>query len=213
MHTDNIEFYKFLSKLAKNVAELFGRNCETTICRPDLPDHHIVEIYNGHVTGRVIGDRMSILGTRQIENKDYCTDWPSYTTKTSDGKIIKSFSLYTKIQEKPYVFGVNFDCTDLVSVLPAMSFIENLVNFNTQVEDDFGDKHISSTADEMNKAIKRINKSPVIMNTHERKMITKELYENGFFRINGSVKLLADKLNVSHHTVYKYLRELKEEDI
>ena len=46
------------------------------------------------------------------------------------------------------------------------------------------------------------------MNTNERKIVVENLQQLSFLKINGAVKLLDHKLNISHHTVYKYLREM-----
>ena len=208
----NSSYFDFLSRLAKEVANLFGENCETVICRPDLSDKHIVEIYNGHVTGRKIGDKMSSLGLKQRERQDFTTDWSSYITKTSNGKTIKSLSLYLNIEGIPYVFGINYDCSDIIHALPAMKLLEDFISIPTTFNDDFTESYIKNIEDDIDKAIDMINKSPLAMNTQDRKSIVENLRQIDFFKINGSVKILAQKLNISHHTVYKYIRELEKEN-
>ena len=39
--------------------------------------------------------------------------------------------------------------------------------------------------------------------------IVQELYERGVFQVKGSVNLVADRLRISKHTVYLYLRKLR----
>jgi predicted transcriptional regulator YheO len=202
--------YDFLSRLASSIAKLFGDNCETLIGRMDMTDHNIVEIYNGHVTGRKAGDKISRLGMNQIERQDFETDWIDYVTKTSDGKIMKSISIYVFIDDTPYVFGINFDCTDIAKAIPAIASLESLVSIPKEIEDDYNPDHKFNTSEEVDKEIRKLNKTPLLMKSHERRELVKNLYKTGFFNINDSVKVLANKLNISPYTVYKYLREIKQ---
>ena len=55
------------------------------------PEHSIVAIENGHVTGRKVGDGASHVVLEQVRQADaQPSDHLSYLTKTPDGKILKS---------------------------------------------------------------------------------------------------------------------------
>ena len=52
------------------------------------PEHSIVAIENGHVTGRKVGDGASHVVLEQVRQADaQPSDQLSYLTKTPDGKI------------------------------------------------------------------------------------------------------------------------------
>jgi predicted transcriptional regulator YheO len=90
--------HDFYSRLAKGLATQFGPNCEVVVhdLTTDNRDSSIVIAENGHVSGRKIGDGPShavldaILGAKTSE------DHLSYFTKTEDGKILKSSSIYIR---------------------------------------------------------------------------------------------------------------------
>ena len=61
------------------------------------PEHSIVAIENGHVTGRKVGDGASHVVLEQVRQADaQPSDHLSYLTKTPDGKILKSDTLVAK---------------------------------------------------------------------------------------------------------------------
>ena len=61
------------------------------------PEHSIVAIENGHVTGRKVGDGASHVVLEQVRQADaQPSDHLSYLTKTPDGKILKSSTMYIR---------------------------------------------------------------------------------------------------------------------
>ena len=61
--------------MAKGIATQFGSNCEVVV--HDLsrhPDHSIVAIENGHVTGRAVGDGASHVVIEQMKDESKMTE-------------------------------------------------------------------------------------------------------------------------------------------
>ena len=85
-----------LRHIAKGIAAQFGPNCEVVV--HDLsqhPDHTIVAIENGHVSGRKVGDGASNVVLERMEHQDReAQDHLSYLTRTPDGKVLKSSTIY-----------------------------------------------------------------------------------------------------------------------
>ena len=46
-------------------------------------------------------------------------------------------------------------------------------------------------------------------NNAKNRFIVTQLFEKGIFDIKDSINLVADKLNISKHTVYLYIRQRK----
>ncbi len=201
------DFLDFLDRLAQSTAELFGSNCETLICRPDLPEHNIVRIYNGNVTGRQVGDKQSAMGMKLAAAGDF-TDQRNYAGKTGDGRIIKSFSLYVTIDGVPYSYGINFDCTEL---LKAMPMLHEIVSIPQQIEDEYGVTSQRPPMGLLEELLQACGKPPLLLNTAERRQIISQLHQQEYFNLHGAVKEVAARLHISPHTVYKYLRQLKAE--
>ena len=108
-----IEFYK---RLAHGLALQFGPNCEVVVhdLETEDVDHSIVVIENGHVSGRKLGDGPSHIvlesmheGTADVHDRE------PYLTKTADGKLLKSSTIFIRNDEgKPVgILGINFDIT------------------------------------------------------------------------------------------------------
>ena len=94
----NASTLQFLLTLAKGIASQFGPNCEVVV--HDLsqhPDHTIVAIENGHVSGRKVGDGASNVVLERMEHQDReAQDHLSYLTRTPDGKVLKSSTIYIR---------------------------------------------------------------------------------------------------------------------
>ena len=88
-----------LKQIAAALAAQFGPNCEVVI--HDLiskdPEKSIVFIVNGHVTGRRVGDGPSTVVMEQIMHaQENPRDHLGYLTRTPDGKILKSSTIYIR---------------------------------------------------------------------------------------------------------------------
>ena len=80
-----------LKQIAAGVAAQFGDKCEVVIhdVASSHPEHTIVHIENGHVSGRKIGDGASRVVMEQLEHQnEQPQDHLCYLTKTKDGKIL-----------------------------------------------------------------------------------------------------------------------------
>ena len=87
------------------------------------PEHSIVIIENGHVTGRKVGDGASHVAMEQVRNADaQPMDHLSYLTKTPDGKILKSSTMYIRGKGGKVVaiLGINYDISSLLMVESAV---------------------------------------------------------------------------------------------
>ena len=90
------------------------------------PEHSIVIIENGHVTGRKVGDGASHVAMEQVRNADaQPMDHLSYLTKTPDGKILKSSTMYIRGKGGKVVaiLGINYDISSLLMVESAVGFL------------------------------------------------------------------------------------------
>ena len=94
-----------LKQIARDLASQFGPECEIVIhdLKTNDPEHSIVHIENGHVTGRGIGDGPSnaVFDVIRHNNKkkvkeEELKDHSGYLMKTADGKILKCSTSYYK---------------------------------------------------------------------------------------------------------------------
>ena len=88
-----------LKQIARGIAGHFGSSCEVVIheLSERSADNSIVAIENGHVSGRKVGDGPSHVVLEQLGQTDSDPeDHIGYLTRTPDGKILKSTSVYIR---------------------------------------------------------------------------------------------------------------------
>ena len=111
---------EFLQRLAKAITAEFGANSEVVVHDLTAQDteHTIVAIENGHVSQRHAGDGASrvVLEALQRKNDPTLTDELGYLTKTRDGRILKSSTVYLRnaMGEIEGVLSVNLDITEFL---------------------------------------------------------------------------------------------------
>lgn len=100
---------KLLKQMAHGIAKQFGTSCEVVIhdLNKDL-ETSIVHIENGQVTNRKSGDGPSGIVLETLhKNVAKVQDKLSYLTRTEDGRILKSSTLYIRDADEKisYIFS------------------------------------------------------------------------------------------------------------
>ena len=86
-----------LRQLAHGVARQFGSDCEVVIHDLTQLDNSIVFIENGRVSNRKAGDGPSHVVLEALKSDPAALeDKLAYLTKTHDGRILKSSTLYIR---------------------------------------------------------------------------------------------------------------------
>ena len=110
--------------MAHGIAKQFGTSCEVVIhdLNKDL-ETSIVHIENGQVTHRKSGDGPSGIVLETLhKNAAKVQDKLSYLTRTEDGRILKSSTLYIRDADEKisYIFSINYDITALLTIDSAL---------------------------------------------------------------------------------------------
>ena len=124
----NASTLQFLLTLAKGIASQFGPNCEVVVhdLATNDPERSIVAIENGHVTGRKVGDGPSHVVLEALRgNPEQLHDHLSYLTRTKDGKILKSTTIYIRDDDGAPIgiFGINYDITLMLAMENAIKHV------------------------------------------------------------------------------------------
>jgi len=61
------------------------------------------------------------------------------------------------------------------------------------------------------KTIEEVNADRSVANNTKNRQIVLSLYEKGIFDIKDAINLVAERLDISRHTVYLYIRQIKQE--
>ena len=209
-----------LIMIAHGIARHFGNDCE--VCIHDLQandlEHTICYIINGHVSGRKIGDGASkiVLETLEALKKgDNVSDHLGYRTHTSDGRILKSSTIFLKDESGKYRFilGINHDMTNFIN---AQSALSNVVeNIETRSEDICG--HIPLSVNDLlddliEQSGKLVGKTPALMTKDEKVKAIKFLQDAGAFLITRSGDKISQFFGISKFTLYSYIDQAKAVD-
>lgn len=207
-----------LRQIARGLAAQFGSSCEVVVCDlgPDRPDNSIVLIENGHVTNRKQGDGPSRIVLEALKaGPDALEDKLSYLTRTHDGRVLKSSTMYIRDEEGAVcaVLDINYDITSLLAIEGS---IHSLISAGSAGEQAAGPENIplnvSDLLDELiSQSIKLVGK-PVAMMTKDDKIKAIQYLNNaGAFLITKSGDRVSRQFNISKYTLYSYMDASKAE--
>jgi len=200
----------FLKRLAKGIVQHFGNDCEVVIhdLKADNLQNTIIGIENGRVTNRKIGDGASHIVIEALNNaKHDSKDSLCYLTKTHDGRILKSSSIYIRDEnnEPSGIFCINYDITQLTI---AENSIKSLLNH--QDESDEVEKiprNVNDLLDDLiEQSVKVIGKPLALMNKEDKIKAIQFLNEAGAFLITKSGDKISEFFGISKFSIYNYIK-------
>ncbi len=205
----------FLKQLAHGLAAQFGSSCEVVIhdlTRKEL-EKSIVYIENGHVSNRHTGDGPSGIVLETLRSDPgKIKDKLAYLTRTDDGRILKSSTLYIRDENDKvvYIFSMNYDITTL---LAAENSIQGLIHTQPETNtetDSSTPQRITHNVTELldlliEQAIARVGKPVAMMNKDDKVAVVQYLNNAGAFLITKSGDKVSTLLGISKFTLYSYM--------
>lgn len=211
-HDNDFEFAK---RIAKGLVGQFGSNCEVVIhdLRGNDHEHSIIAIENGYVTGRSVGDGPSHIVLDALRDNDATPeDRISYLTKTSDGKVLKSTTLFIRDDAGKAIglIGINFDISMYVAFEESLRSFTSLGVSNQEPEAISG--NVSDLLDELlEHSVALIGKPTALMSKEEKIRAIKFLDERGAFLVTRSGPKICQYFGISTFTLYSYLDEIRSD--
>ena len=205
----------FCAKLAKGIAQQFGPNCEVVVhdLYPKDPDHSIVAIENGHVSGRRLGDGPShVVWETMKSDPRQIQDRLAYLTRTEDGKILKSSTIFIRdeVDKIVGIFAINYDIT-------LMKAMEEQLRMFTATDDTANEPqtiihNVNDLLEELIKqSVKLVGKPVALMNKEDKVKAIRFLNDSGAFLITKSGQRVCNFFGISKYTLYTYIDEAKGE--
>lgn len=195
------------------LAALIGEHCEIVIHSLEDLQHSAIYIANGHNTNRKVGSPITDLALSSLHHMQTENVSKPYFTRAKGNVLMKSITIAIRNPEQRIIgllcINMNLDAP-LSQFLNAMLPTDNqaelvsAVNFANSVEDLVA-QTIENTIDE-------INADTNVANNSKNKQIVYALFEKGIFDIKDSIHQVADRLNISRHTVYLYIRQIKQDE-
>jgi predicted transcriptional regulator YheO len=210
---DRSALIEILKLVVDGIAGTFGKSCEVIL--HDLRDvrHSIVKIANSNVTGRKEGGSFTDFGIKLLNPKIKDNLFLNYATSTQTGRKLKSSTIMFRDETGRPIATICIN-VDLSNVINYNQTIQEF--FQVQEEPVNGHKietfenDVSQALNEMVQlALNKLSKPLPQINRDERLRIVEELESQGFFLIKGSVKYLAERLDVSKFTIYSYLEKAR----
>ena len=204
---------QFCLRMAKAIARQFGPNCEVVVhdLQSNDPENSIVAIENGHVSGRKVNDGPShvVLEALQTDTRKL-EDHLAYLTKTEDGKLLKSSTIYLRDDEGKAIgiFSINYDITLLMAM-------ENTLQDFTQTEEPSREpenitRNVSTLLEELlEQSVRIVGKPVALMNKEDKVKAIRFLNDSGAFLITKSGPRVCSYFGISKYTLYSYIDEGK----
>ena len=201
--------FEFLDRTARGIAEMFGTSCETLVQDMGRPDHPILSIYNGHVSGRDVGSTLDILGSgKELDPTSLTTDFVNLYATTPSGQQIKSSTFHMVGEGFDLALGIDFDFTSLAyankTLVDLMSADADLQSMLWQGGEGQLGQIFEECVTSLGKPVKDLDK-------RDRLKLVALLDQKNAFSFRKSVPFVASRLKVSRYTIYKYLGELADE--
>lgn len=204
-----------LKQIASALAAQFGPSCEVVI--HDLaakdPEKSIVFIVNGHVTGRKVGDGPSTVVMEQILHaNENPADHLGYLTRTPDGKILKSSTVYIRDSRGKVtaILSINYDISSLLLMESAIGGLVRTADAGK--EERITVLNVSDLLDDLiEQSVTLVGKPVALMNKDDKVKAIRFLSEHGAFLITKSGDKVAKYFGISKYTLYSYI-DLKQEE-
>lgn len=205
-----------LKQIAAGIAAQFGDKCEVVIhdVGGGHPEHTIVHIENGHVSGRKVGDGASQVVLEQFrQHSENPKDHLGYLTRTPDGKILKSSSLYIRNSRGNVscIFSINYDITNMLMMHQELGEFMSLQD-REQVEPE-KIININNVLDELiAQSVQQVGKPVALMNKDDKVRAIRFLNDSGAFLVTKSTDKVAKYFGISKYTLYSYIDANKQQE-
>lgn len=212
--TDRV-ILKSYEAVVDGLAALIGQHCEIVLHSLEDLNTSAIKIANGENTGRQVGSPITDLALRMLRDIEGSERNFSraYFTRAKGNTLMKSITVAIRNADNRVIgllcININLDAP-FSQVLQAFIPTEEArqavssVNFASDV-DELVDQTVERTIEE-------INADKSVSNNTKNRQIVMELFDKGIFDIKDAINRVADRLNISKHTVYLYIRQRKGED-
>ncbi|PKH23891.1 hypothetical protein CIG19_10760 [Enterobacterales bacterium CwR94] len=209
------EILKSYEAVVDGLAMLIGSHCEIVLHSLEDLNCSAVRIANGEHTGRKIGSPITDLALRMLHDMRGADSNVSkaYFTRAKSGVLMKSVTIAIRNGEQRVIgllcINMNLDVpfSQIMATFmpPEQQDGASSVNFASSVED--------LVMQTLEFTIEEVSADRNVSNNAKNRQIVLNLYEKGIFDIKDAINQVADRLNISKHTVYLYIRQFKSGDL
>lgn len=194
------------------VSALIGEHCEIVLHSLEDLEHSTIYIANGHNTNRQIGAPLTDLALKSLHSlQTDSVSQPYFTRAKNNNSLMKSVTISIRNAQQRII---GLLCININLDIPITQFMQSFMPATAQQETS--SVNFASSVEELvmqtlEKTIEEITADRLVANNNKNRQIVFSLFEKGIFDIKDAINLVADRLNISRHTVYLYIRQIKQE--
>ncbi|OCT22015.1 helix-turn-helix transcriptional regulator [Pseudomonas putida] len=195
------------------------RNLEILLHDLDNPEHSVIAIVNGHLSGRRVGSPIlaapeqdqgfkALMHASRTEDGCEPVVLPDYPTTLKGRTLRSATAIFRDSGGHPFAsLCVNTDVTGLDA---AMTFLQHFQPLGA-----LADTHPPREAADMTLLMSEIIQDSLQrsgrgrMNKQAKVEAVRVMQERGLFIVKGGVEKAADALGVTRYTIYNYLEQLR----
>ena len=210
--------------IVRGLALALGRDYEVNLHDLSQPEHSLVAIENGHVTGRKVGSPMTDFGLYMMKAEEYRKKDGvfDYLARNGSGRRMKCSCIFIRDEQEKMIgfLCINYDISKAEA---AKEFIEGFLHTDDNVSQYEGGRaaivsegFTNDVSEVMQNTLDEVRKKTAkpfeYLAREEKENVVRELSGRGYFLLKGAVELLAKEMNVTKYTVYSYLRKVQDEE-
>lgn len=199
-----------LIPLVDAIGRTFGPYCEVVLHDLTKPDHSIVAISNGHVTGRKVGDGPPANDLYRFARSHGPDVLAGYRSHTADGRSLRSTTVFMRDDHGTAhaALGINVELSAIQALEAQLGFLLRDGGYERQAP--LTAKTVSHLLRELvAEAIAAVGKAVEQFDRNDRVQFARHLEERGAFTIRDSVPTVARRIGVSRVAMYTYIEEAK----
>ena len=198
--------------MADFLAEINGPQAEALIHNIADPARSIIYITRQNITGRCIGGPLTDYACDLIKDgfyrqNDYIVNYKGRSPH--QGKTLRSSTFFIKDRERLVgLLCLNVDITEQVEALEKLDRAL-LVDARENVPPPPAEIFNLSVEELVQQTVLQFwDKDKELMPAQVRRMIVRRLHEQDVFRVKKTIPLVAQAIEVSEQTIYRYINEL-----
>lgn len=201
--------------MAELLAETLGEDCEVVLHDLSIPEHSVVYVANGCVTGRKVGENFEHLVRQVILSEQRRDDYVANYYFKAGKKLVRSSTLLIREAEGKLAGAlcINLDTTRVAEQIRYLQrFLPPPPAPRAAKQADAREAPPSDEIAAMVMSLIEniIGDKPVhLLERSERIEKIRFMEQKGIFNVKGSVEQVAAKLGINKVTVYSYLDEIK----
>ena len=207
---------ELFSRIMDLLENHFGKQCEIVL-HDNTKDyaHTIIDIRNGEISGRKIGDGGGAWGLEVLSSEQTETHRYNKVMVTDDGRFIRNSSIFFQDEEGHNIGSLclNTDITPLVQARKMIDSFTLLPVENSQSSREPFTNDVNQILELLLEECRsRIDKPAKDLNKEEKMDIVRYLDQKGAFLITKSGDRICSFLDISKFTLYNYLDAIRKEN-